>query len=429
MHRKTVYRRILILALCLNMLVLLFFTYKELDDSIPDSIKIIVGEDENFNFNLPIEGSISGEDIDVISVNNKTVPSDLIKFNLNKPFSLKSAQKGSYTIQLKLFGFLNFKEVKLGVIDKMDLVPSGSPIGIYIETNGVMVLGTGVINGEDGLNYEPALNKLRTGDYITAVNDIEINTKDQLIEEIQSCDGKDIKFTVRRDDIFTQYMVSPVKTSDGDYKIGAWIRDNTQGIGTLTFITPDGQFGALGHGITDVDTSLIMEIEKGFLYNADIMTIVKGREGVPGELIGLINQSDNDKIGEITKNTNQGIFGKINENYVTASSDNSLPVGLKQEVKLGPATILSSVDNEIKEYNIEIEKVDLNSSSPNKGMVIKITDEELIAKTGGIVQGMSGSPIIQNGKIIGAVTHVFIQDSTKGYGTFIENMINNLEEN
>ncbi len=386
MHRKTVYRKILILALCLNLLVLLFFTYKELDDSIPDSIKIIVGEDENFSFNLPIEGSISGEDIDVISVNNKTVPSDLIKLNLNKPFSIKSDQKGSYTIQLKLFGFLNFKEVKLGVIDKMDLIPSGSPIGIYIETNGVMVLGTGVINGEDGLNYEPALNKLRTGDYITAVNDIEINTKEQLIEQIQKCEGKDIKFTVRREDVLTQYMVSPVKTSDGDYKVGAWIRDNTQGIGTLTFITPDGQFGALGHGITDVDTSLIMEIEKGFLYNADIMTIVKGREGVPGELIGLINQSDNDKIGEITKNTNQGIFGKINGNYVTANSDRSLPVGLKQEIQLGPATILSSVDNEIKEYTIEIEKVDLNSSSPNKGMVIKITDEELISKTGGIVQ-------------------------------------------
>ncbi|MDF2803747.1 MAG: hypothetical protein K0S61_3650 [Anaerocolumna sp.] len=429
MHRKTVYRKILILALCLNVLVLLFFTYKELDDSIPDSIKIIVGENENFNFNLPIEGSISGEDIDVISVNNKTVPSDLIKFNLNKPFSIKSDQKGSYTIQLKLFGFLTFKEVKLGVIDKMDLVPSGSPIGIYIETNGVMVLGTGVISGEDGLNYEPALNKLRTGDYITAVNDIKINTKEDLIEQIQKCDGNDIKFTVRRDDIFTQYMVSPVKTSDGDYKVGAWIRDNTQGIGTLTFITPDGQFGALGHGITDIDTSLIMEIEKGFLYNADIMTIVKGKEGVPGELIGLINQNENDKIGEITKNTNQGIFGRINNNYVTASSDNSLPVGLKQEIELGPATILSSVDNEIKEYTIEIEKVDLNSSSPNKGMVIKITDSDLISKTGGIVQGMSGSPIIQNGKLIGAVTHVFIQDSTKGYGTFIENMINNLEDN
>lgn len=429
MHRKKIYRKILILALCLNLLVLLFFTYKELDDSIPDSIKIIVGEDENFNFNLPFEGSISGEDIDVISVNNKSVPSDLIKLNLNKPFSIKSDQKGSYTIQLKLFGFLNFKEVKVGVIDKMELVPSGKPIGIYIETNGVMVLGTGVISGEDGLNYEPALNKLRTGDYITAVNDKSITTKEELIAQIQNCEGKDIKFTVRRDKVLTQYMVSPVKTSDGDYKVGAWIRDNTQGIGTLTFISGDGQFGALGHGITDVDTSLIMEIEKGILYNADIMTIVKGREGVPGELIGLINQSDSDKIGEITKNTNQGIFGSINGNYVTANDYKSLPVGLKQEIKLGSATILSSVDNNIKEYSIQIEKIDLNSSSPNKGMVIKITDDELINKTGGIVQGMSGSPIIQNGKIIGAVTHVFIQDSTKGYGTFIENMINNLEEN
>lgn len=429
MKRRSIYRKILILALCLNIVAILFFAYRELDNSIPDSIKIIVGENEEFDFSLPIEGSLTGDNINVISVNNKKVPSNLIKLDLNKPFSIKSEEKGSYTIQLKLFGFLNFKKVKVGVIDNMELIPAGNSIGIYIETKGVMVLGTGVINGADGLNYEPSLNKLRTGDYITAVNDVEINSKEELIKEIQKSQGKDIKFTVRRDDVMTQYMVSPVKTIDGDYKIGAWIRDNTQGIGTLTFISKDGQFGALGHGITDVDTNLIMEIEKGYLYNADIMTIVKGREGSPGELIGLINQNDDNKIGEITKNTNQGIFGKITKNSVSISNYNALPIGLKQDVKLGPAVILSCVDNEVKEYNIEIEKIDLNSASPNKGMVIKIKDKALIDKTGGIVQGMSGSPIIQDGKIIGAVTHVFIQDSTKGYGTFIENMINNLEEN
>ena len=184
----------------------------------------------------------------------------------------------------------------------------------------------------------------------------------------------------------------------------------------------------MGHGITDIDTSLLMEIERGYLYNADIMTIIKGKQGVPGELIGLINQNEDDKIGNIVKNTNQGIFGEINNGFVRANTHDALPVGLKQEIKIGPATILSCVENQIKEYKINIDKIDLNSQSPNKGMVISITDSELIKKTGGIVQGMSGSPIIQNGKIIGAVTHVFIQDSTKGYGTFIENMLNNLSD-
>jgi stage IV sporulation protein B len=291
-----------------------------------------------------------------------------------------------------------------------------------------MVLGTGVINGADGLNYEPSLNKLKTGDYITKINSTVIHNKEELIEELQQSDGKDVKVTLRRDDKLTEYKITPVKTGDGEYKIGAWIRDNTQGIGTLTFITPDGQFGALGHGITDIDTSLLMEIERGYLYNADIMTIIKGKQGVPGELIGLIKQNTDDKIGDILKNSNQGIFGKIGTGFVKANSYDAIPVGLKQEIKLGPATIFSCVENEVKEYKINIDKIDLNSQSPNKGMVISITDKVLIEKTGGIVQGMSGSPIIQNGKIIGAVTHVFIQDSTKGYGTFIENMLNNLED-
>lgn len=428
MHKKLVYRRILILALCINILVLLFFTYRYIDSSVPDSIKIMVGENEKFDFNLPMEGSVTSGDVDVLSVNNKTVPKGLIKLNLGEPFTLKSSSTGNYKIHLKLFGFLNFKEVTIGVIDQKELIPCGDPIGIYIETDGIMVLGTGVINGADGLNYEPSLNKLKTGDYITKINDTVIHNKEELIEEIQHCDGKDIKVTLRRDDKITVYKISPVKTADGEYKIGAWIRDNTQGIGTLTFITKDGQFGALGHGITDIDTSLLMEIERGYLYNADIMTIIKGKQGVPGELIGLIKQNDDDKIGDIKKNTNQGIFGRVGSGFVRANEQEAIPVGLKQEIKLGPATILTCVENQVKEYNINIDKIDLNSQSPNKGMVISITDPALIEKTGGIVQGMSGSPIIQNGKIIGAVTHVFIQDSTKGYGTFIENMLNNLED-
>ena len=431
MSRKSVYRKILILVFCINLVALLYFTYRELDNSIPDTIRIMVGKDEAFDFNLPIEGNLtaSEEDIGVISVNNKKVPTSQIKLDLNKPFSLKSSETGKYVINLKLFGFLTFKQVELGVIDTQELIPCGNPIGIYVETDGVMVLGTGVINGEDGLNYEPALNKLKTGDYITGINDSPIRNKEDLIKAIQECEGKDLKINIRRENKTTHFVLKPIKTADGEYKIGAWIRDNTQGIGTLTFITPKGDFGALGHGITDIDTSLIMEIERGYLYSADIMTIVKGKNGVPGELIGLINQNEGDKIGDINKNTSQGIFGTVSNNYVTANHLKALPVGLKQEIEIGPATILSCVDNEVKEYKIQIEKIDLNSQSPNKGMVIKITDEKLLEMTGGIVQGMSGSPIIQNGKIIGAVTHVFIQDSTKGYGTFIENMINNLEDN
>ncbi|GAA4299335.1 SpoIVB peptidase [Anaerocolumna aminovalerica] len=427
MKKKSIYRKILLLLFVINVFVILIFAYKRLYRSIPDKIRIKVGEDEQFNFNLPFQADFTNENIGVISVNNKKVPANQIKIDLNKPFTIKSTELGQYKISLKLFGFLEFKKIEIGVVEDKELRPSGAPIGIYVETDGVMVLGTGAINASDGLNYEPSLNKLKSGDYITAINHVPINSKEELIELIQKCDGRDLLVDVRRNEEIIQYKITPVKTADGEYKIGTWIRDNTQGIGTMTFTTKEGKFGALGHGITDVDTSLIMEIQQGYLYNAEIMTIIKGRQGAPGELIGVINQNEFNKIGKIKKNTNQGIFGSITENYVNAAQHDFIPIGLKQEVTLGPATILSCVEDEVKEYDIEIKKIDLNNTNSNKGMVINIVDEELLSLTGGIVQGMSGSPIIQNGKIIGAVTHVFIQDSTKGYGTFIENMIYNLD--
>lgn len=428
MKKKSIYRKILLFLFVINVFAILFFAYKRLYGSIPDKIRIKVGEDEQFNFNLPFQADFTNENIGVISVNNKKVPANRIKIDLNKPFTIKSTELGQYKISLKLFGLLEFKKIEIGVVEDKELRPSGAPIGIYVETDGVMVLGTGAINAADGLNYEPSLNKLKSGDYITAINQVPINSKEELIDLIQKCDGRDLLVDVRRNEEIIQYKIIPVKTADGEYKIGTWIRDNTQGIGTMTFTTKQGEFGALGHGITDVDTSLIMEIQQGYLYNAEIMTIIKGRQGAPGELIGVINQNEFNKIGKIKKNTNQGIFGSITSNYVNAAQHDFIPIGLKQEVTLGPATILSCVEDEVKEYAIEIKKIDLNNSNSNKGMVINIVDEELLGLTGGIVQGMSGSPIIQNGKIIGAVTHVFIQDSTKGYGTFIENMIYNLED-
>lgn len=429
MKKKSIYRKILLLLLVINFLAIILLTYNRLYGSIPDKIRIKVGEDEQFNFNLPFQADFTNDNIGVISINNKNVPANQIKIDLNKPFTLKSTELGKYKISLKLFGFLELKKIEIGVIEDKELRPSGNPIGIYVETDGVMVLGTGAINAADGLNYEPSLNKLKSGDYITAINHVSINNKEELIDMIQKCEGKDLLIDVRRNDEIIQYKITPVKTADGEYKIGTWIRDNTQGIGTMTFTTKDGEFGALGHGITDVDTSLIMEIEQGYLYNAEIMTIIKGRQGAPGELIGVINQNEFNKIGNIKKNTNQGIFGSVTNNYVKANQDDFIPIGLKQEVELGPATILSCVEDEVKIYDIEIKKIDLNNSNSNKGMVISIVDDELLSLTGGIVQGMSGSPIIQNGKIIGAVTHVFIQDSTKGYATFIENMIYNLDTN
>lgn len=391
----------------------------------------MVDTEENFDFNIPMEANIETEEVGAISVNDLKVPSNQIKINLNEPFRLTSSRKGKYSVNLKLFGLINFKNISLDVIEASELIPCGNPIGIYVETDGILVLGSGRITGEDGLNYEPITNKLKSGDYILAINNTPVLRKKDLINEIQNCNGKDITLLIRRNEEKITVRVTPVRTASGSYKIGAWIRDNTQGIGTLTFISPDGQFGALGHGITDIDTGLLMEVKAGTIYGAEIMSIIKGKEGEPGELIGMIRQSDKYKLGSITNNTYQGIFGKIiglneiNNNRIISSEP--LEMGLKQEVERGKATIRCTIEENVEDYEIEIESVDISNSNHSKGMVIRITDQRLLDLTGGIVQGMSGSPIIQNNKIIGAVTHVFIQDSTKGYGTFIENMVNNLE--
>ena len=246
-------------------------------------------------------------------------------------------------------------------------------------------------------------------------------------EEIQKSQGSDIRITLRRNGEIITTRITPIKSVSGKYQIGTWIRDDTQGIGTLTFISTNGHFGALGHGITDIDTGRLMEIGKGTIYDAQIISIVKGKEGEPGEIIGMIRQNEKNKIGSITDNTSQGIFGDMNHKYKIKDEYKPLKIGFKQEVKTGKAYIRCMVDGAIADYKIDIQKIDISNSNHSKGLVIKITDERLLNITGGIVQGMSGSPIIQNDKIIGAVTHVFIQDSTKGYGTFIENMVNKLE--
>lgn len=427
MRSKKIYRSVLIFLFIVNIFFIVYYLYYYIEKSIPNEIKIVVGNEVSFDFNMPLEANIETEEVGAIRVNDLKVPSNQINIDLNEPFTLQSSQTGQYDVSLKLFGIFKFKNISLDVIETTELIPCGTPIGIYVETDGILVLGSGRITGEDGLNYEPINHKLKSGDYILEINGIKLNKKSDLIDEIQKCNGNDVTLLVRRNEEKITVQISPVKTASGSYKIGAWIRDNTQGIGTLTFVTTDGNFGALGHGITDIDTGLLMEVKQGSIYTAEIMSIIKGKEGEPGELIGMIRQSEKYKLGKITENTYQGIFGSIGNNSINNFGSKPMDIGLKQEVKKGNATIRCTIEDKVEDYDIMIESVDLSNSNHSKGIVLRITDERLLNLTGGIVQGMSGSPIIQNNKIIGAVTHVFIQDSTKGYGTFIENMVNNLE--
>lgn len=301
------------------------------------------------------------------------------------------------------------------------VIPSGMTVGVKISIDGVMVLGFSDIRNTSGEKVCPAKDcGLKTGDIVTSVNGNKVTDAEDLMKVTENCDGKILKVTFLRNNQEKETKLTPVySTEDKAYKIGMWVRDATSGIGTVTYINPEnGEFGALGHPVTDADTGEIIEVGKGEVYSSSVIGINKGSKGYPGELLGMIDKSES--IGEITANNGHGIFGKLDGDY---SGQSAVPIALKSEVQEGPATILANIDGtKVEEYKAEIQRVYENSFD-EKGMIIRITDDRLLQKTGGIVQGMSGSPILQNGKLIGAVTHVFINDPTRGYGIFIENML------
>ena len=397
----------------------LSYGYYWMKVNVPSEIKLLLGQEEEFDFSVPMEASIFGEEAaGVLYVNQKPLTEDVIDIDLQNPFSVSSETLGEYEVLLKLFGVIPIKEISLEVIEEMEVIPGGEVIGLQIETDGILVLGTGEVTLKDGTKVEPAKGVLKSGDYIVGINGKLGVTRQEFIDSIGV---EQMSLMINREDKLISVRIQPVQDYSGKYKLGAWIRTDAQGIGTITYVTGNGKFGALGHGITDVDTGLLMEIENGTLYNAEVLSVVKGKNGTPGELIGIIRQSGISTIGEITENCSKGIYGQMRLGMV--DSQQAVPVALKQDIELGAATILCQVDSEVKEYDIEIERIELGRTNDNKGLVIRITDEELLRKTGGIVQGMSGSPIMQNDKLIGAVTHVLVNDPTRGYGIFIENML------
>lgn len=368
--------------------------------------------------------TLSSDSQEVALGNESNIPADQITISGNQPFSMYAGNEGSYEVGLKLFGLIKFKEIQVNVVQTRYAVPCGAPIGIYLESDGILVVGTGKLTGEDGEEIEPAKGILKSGDYIEAFNGKPLDTKEELIQAVDDSHGEAVTLSVRREGQMVDVSLDPVKTQDGSYKLGAWVRDDTQGIGTVTYVDLNGGFGALGHGISDSDTGELVQSQSGSLYSTEILGIEKGSLGKPGLLSGVIYYGPSYDMGEITKNTEDGIFGTVNDAFLKEyGMEEAIPIAARQEVKPGPAKLRSSVSGEIKDYDIEIQKVDYNSSHKNKSMVIEITDPELIQLTGGIVQGMSGSPIIQDGKLAGAVTHVFLQDAKRGYGILIENML------
>ena len=284
-----------------------------------------------------------------------------------------------------------------------------------------MIIGTGDIDTGTGDKISPAKNKVNEGEYIVKFNNISVSNKAQLSYLINENGNKEVLLTVRNETGIRAVKIKPERNSDGEYMLGIWVRDDSQGIGTITYVTDDGKYRALGHGISDIDTGKLLSSHNGTIYNANIWGVKKGEKGKPGGLCGTILYNENNILGNIEDNRFCGLSGTINSDIVSKYNLKKMEVAFHDEIEKGDAKIQFITNGNVEYYDIEIEEINVNNKEKN--MVIKVTDQELLKKTNGIVQGMSGSPIIQNGHIIGAVTHVFVNDPTKGYGIFIENML------
>lgn len=332
-----------------------------------------------------------------------------------------SASVGAHETTVSLFGLFPIKTVSVTETEETEVVVLGTPFGLKIFTEGVLVVGYSDVDTENGTK-NPALEAgVKTGDIILKINGEDVTENSDVQSIITKSQGKTCELELKRDGNTFSVTLTPVlSVTDKVYKMGLWVRDSSAGIGTLTFYSPTLKVAAgLGHGICDTDTGELIPFDSGQFVKAEIVGIKKSSGKVTGELQGVFSGGD---IAQLAGNEITGVYG-CDCSEIT-DGESVMPIALKQEVKTGKACILTTVDdNEPCLYECEIEKVYHNDSAKIKNMVIKITDEELLAKTGGIVQGMSGSPIIQNGKLVGAVTHVFVNDPTRGYGIFAENML------
>ena len=389
-------------------ILLIVYTYICNICLLPSDIILMQGETLNLNtlYGLNVE-------------NSETLQASS---NLNNSIT---SETGKVDLRLNLFNIFEVKNVSVSVIPRTTVIPLGKAIGMKLYTEGVLVVGMSEIDGKKP--YEKS--GIEAGDTIVEVDNIEINSTDELIECVNSSNGRKLEITYISDEEEKTASIEPVQTGENEYKLGLWVRDAAAGVGTLTFYEPStGSFACLGHGINDVDTYELINIANGELVTTNILDIVKGEDGEPGEIRGSIDNGVT--LGDISKNTAFGVYGNItNLSRLNIANSKEMEVANRSEIKTGKAEIMCELENgKTQNYEIEIQKIFTENNQDNKSMLIKVTDEDLIEKTGGIIQGMSGSPIIQNGKFIGAVTHVLVNDSKVGYAVFADLMIKQMRE-
>ncbi|GIN85533.1 SpoIVB peptidase [Heyndrickxia sporothermodurans] len=400
----------LLVSLCLLGLTKPFQTYLH----IPNQITLFEGDKFNISKAAKVSAEVgsTGKSIDV--------------FSQKHSLEIKANSVGKDEVFLELAG-LPIKKVNVNVIKDFKVIPGGQSIGVKLNTLGVLVVGHHLVETKAGKLSPGEKAGIKVGDIITQINGEKIENMSDVAPIVEKAgeDGKKLNIVIQRDQEVINTTLNPEKDeSEHTYKLGLYIRDSAAGIGTMTFVEPKSKkYGALGHVISDMDTKKAIVVEKGQILKSTVTSIEKGSNGKPGEKLARFS-SDHEVIGDIQRNSSFGIFGRLDKNIMNGKYDRPMPIALSYQVKEGPAKILTVVDgSKVEEYDIEIVNTIPQKFPATKGMIIKITDPKLLEKTGGIVQGMSGSPIIQKGKIVGAVTHVFVNDPTSGYGVHIEWML------
>ncbi|WP_106497191.1 SpoIVB peptidase [Lentibacillus sp. Marseille-P4043] len=404
--------RILVgVLLLITLLAVPFFTPVKQYLSIPNDIV-------TFDNQSPIEVPALGDNVKIDSTDENMQAIDSSVFYTKEP--------GNSQLVYDVAG-LPIKKVDVSVLDDIKVVPGGQSIGVQLHTLGVLVVGHHLVKGEAGSMSPGEKADIKVGDVILKINGEPIKEMADVKPYVEKAgeNHDPLNVTIKRGKETIETTLDPVKDEKAnEYRIGLYIRDSAAGIGTMTFYEPKSKkYGALGHVISDMDTQKPVEIHNGSIVGSNVTSIEKGNNGTPGEKQAEFSAKD-DKLGSITKNSPFGIFGKLNEPITNDEYDKPMPIALSHQVKEGPAKILTVIDGEeVEEFDVEIVSSVPQKYPATKGMIIQITDKELLEKTGGIVQGMSGSPIIQDGKVVGAVTHVFVNDPTSGYGVHIEWML------
>ncbi|WP_185601557.1 SpoIVB peptidase [Paenibacillus sp. 598K] len=392
--------------------------------SFPNELRMFAGQSKQLDYAMPVHAQLT-VDPEVVRVNGSTNRS--VQVNLNRPLALEPYGSGETEMTLKLFGTIPFKTVKVNVVPDLKVIPGGQTIGVKVKSAGIMVVGHHQVTASTHKLSPGEAAGIEVGDLIVKVNGVHLNEVAKVADMVKKAGkhGKPLELVIKRKGQTLNKQLMPVfDVEDQAWRLGLYIRDSAAGVGTLTFYAPDqGVYGALGHVITDMDTQSPIEVGDGEIVQSNVTSINKSQNGEPGEKRAHFLKNSK-VLGNVKRNTAFGIFGQMTELPSHSYDTKPVPIAFAEEVQEGSAEILTVLDGQkVERFKIEVSHVSKQQSPATKGMVIKVVDKALIEKTGGIVQGMSGSPILQNGKLIGAVTHVFVNDPSSGYGCFIEWML------